>query len=114
MDHDVESIVESFRNLVATNPELAGFDIASMVQPSIRLSTRRVPSALIDLGVSRIGGIPDVPANFIWPRWLPLKSRNDKFGSRWMPAEPAPLGFIAQFDLSDLPRVDDDLPISGW
>jgi uncharacterized protein YwqG len=114
MERDVAELVEAFQRDVAANPDLKGFDVASMVQPSVRLSTRRVPHALIGLGASRLGGIPDVPRDFVWPRWVPLKPRDNKFGARWQPLEPTPLGFIAQFDLSDLPRVDDDVPNSGW
>lgn len=66
------------------------------------------------MGESRIGGVPDVPPGFEWPRWLPLKPRDDKFARPWRPDGAAPLGFIAQIDLSDIPHVDDSLPASGW
>jgi hypothetical protein len=50
------------------------------------------------VGASRIGGLPDVPADFEWPR----------------EADGSPLCFIAQINLADLPRLTDHpLPTTG-
>jgi len=78
------------------------------------MATHRDIFAQIGVGGSRIGGLPDVPSGFEWPRWSPSKLRDEKSDRPWPPHEPAPLGFIAQFDLSAIPRVDDSLPGSGW
>jgi uncharacterized protein YwqG len=80
----------------------------------VRLSTRRVPYARIGIGDSRIGGIPDVPSGFEWPRWAPSRQRDDKFGQPWHPERPVPHGLIAQIDLSAVPHLDDLLPSCGW
>ncbi len=56
------------------------------------------PTPDAPVGASRIGGSPDVPADFVWPR-----ERNGD-----------PLPFIAQVNLADVPRVTDHpLPASG-
>lgn len=96
------------------DPNLDRLGLLSLVRPSIRLATQRVPDTQIKLGASRIGGTPDVPHGWEWPRWRPSEQRDDKFGEPWHPDQPAPLGFIAQIDLSTLPQVDDILPSSGW
>ena len=45
-----------------------------------------------DVGGSKFGGFPDLPADFNWPHW-----------------DDAPLTFLAQFRLSDLARFDCEL-----
>ena len=114
MNTGIESLVNSLRSRVTADPNLERLDLLSLVRPSIRLTTQRVPCAQIELGASRIGATPDVPPGWEWPRWMPSKQRDNKFGEPWRPDKPAPLGFIAQIDLSTLPQVDDMLPSSGW
>src|SRR5262245_27413051 len=101
----IEPLLASLRERIAGDKDLAGRDLLALVQSSIRLGTGRVPFARIAIGDSRIGGVPDVPHGFEWPRWLPKPPRDDKFGSEWRPENPAPLGFIAQIDLSEIPHV---------
>jgi uncharacterized protein YwqG len=105
---------ESLRNRIAMDPVLKEFDLAPLARPSIRLAAQRVPYARIEIGDSRIGGIPDVPPGFEWPRWVPAEERNNKFAEPWRPDAPAPLGFIAQIDLSALPSIDGTFPNAGW
>ena len=114
MNQFVEPLFTSLRSQIASDPNLSGLDLVSLARPSVRLATQRVPYARIGLGESRIGGVPDVPSAFEWPRWSPSKQRDDKFAHPWRPNSPAPLGFIAQIDLCGIPQVDDSLPSSGW
>lgn len=114
MTPDIEPLLASLSNRLVGDPHLARLNLLSQVRPSIRLATERVPYARLELGDSRIGGMPDLPAGFKWPRWTPRKQRDNKFGERWRPDAPAPLGFIAQIDLTAVPRVDHILPGSGW
>ncbi len=114
MSFNLEPLLAGLRDRIAADPNLAGLELLSRARPSVRLTTQCVPSARIGLGESRIGGTPDVPPGFEWPRWAPAKARDDKFAQPWRPDGPAPLGFIAQIDLSAVPRVDDALPRSGW
>lgn len=60
-------------------------DVVMLARPSARL----VPGGAGRVGGSRLGGLPDVPADFAWPH-----SPDD-----------APLGFIAQIDLGDIQSV---------
>lgn len=113
MDADIQAQFERLRERVAAEPDLAGFDVVSLARPSVRLGTVRVPYAQLGPGASRIGGVPDVPTGFEWPRWLPPPRRDNVF-TLPRPGTPAPLGFIAQIDLSDIPHVDDAMPRSGW
>lgn len=55
----------------------------------------------VPLGASRIGGLPDLPASVEWPSGM-------KDGK---PSEHA--SFLAQFNLAELPAVDDGLPRQG-
>jgi uncharacterized protein YwqG len=114
MNPDVELLLKTLRKRVTADPNLAGLDLVSFVRPSVRLATRRVPNSRVGIGESRIGGMPDVAPGFEWPRWTPRKQRDDKFGQPWHPRKPAALGFIAQIDLSELSRVEEMLPSSGW
>jgi uncharacterized protein YwqG len=114
MTRDIQPLLQALRNRVATDRDLHELDLSSLARPSIRLATQRVPYARIEIGESRIGGVPDVPPDFEWPRWLPSKQWNDRYGRSWRPDDSAPLGFIAQIDLSAMPRVDNSLPSSGW
>lgn len=114
MSTDNNSLFDSLRERINADSRLGRLDLFSLARPSIRLATQRVPYARLGMGDSRIGGIPDVPPELEWPRWLPSKRRDNKFGEPWQPDGPAPLGFIAQIDLGAVPRVDDSLPDSGW
>lgn len=110
----IQPLLDALRSRLAADAVLTSFDVASLALPSVRLITQRVPHNGIGLGESRIGGIPDVPAGFEWPRWMPPRRRVGLLG-RWRKlAIPTPLGFIAQIYLSSLPSVDDSLPSSGW
>jgi uncharacterized protein YwqG len=73
--------------------------VAPRIKPSIRLRTNPVRLDAVDLGGTRIGGVPDLPAAIGWPQ------RGDQ-----------PLGFIAQVRLSDVRELDPDtlLPPAGW
>jgi uncharacterized protein YwqG len=114
MKQHLEPLLMQLRDYVAKRTQLSALDLPALARLSVRLVTQQVPQARIGLGESRIGGIPDLPAGIDWPRWLPLKQRDDRFGKPWRPKLPAPLGFIAQIDLQEVPRIDDTLPSSGW
>jgi uncharacterized protein YwqG len=109
-----EPLFASLRTQIEADRNLLEMDLYSLVRPSVRLVTQRVPLARIEPGHSRIGGRPDVPPGFEWPHWSPPESTDDKFGQPWNPPDPVPLGFIAQIDLGNLPRMDEVLPGSGW
>src|SRR5690348_4717874 len=72
--------------------------IMADVKPCIRLKLDYMPDEAIPVGVSKMGGSPDVPEVFAWPRWNDL-----------------PLTFIAQIRLSDakLFDVEDLFPAGG-
>ena len=103
MDASNHPLIGMLRERIASDPNLAGIDLLSLALPAVRLVTEQVPLARIGIGESRIGGVPDVPADFEWPRWMPSKKRDDKYGQPWRPKGSAPLGFIAQIDSSDDP-----------
>jgi uncharacterized protein YwqG len=100
LNSTVESLFQSLKERIAETPDLAGLNLPALALPSLRLVTQR---ARPELGESRIGGTPDAPPGFEWPRWTPPKQNR-----------PVPLGFIAQIDLSAIPSFDDALPASGW
>jgi uncharacterized protein YwqG len=65
---------------------------------SLQIHAVRCKQEDLALGASRFGGMPDLPAGFRWPIFQGL-----------------PLLFVAQFDLSTLPRAAAScLPASGW
>ena len=64
-------------------------DIDVLAQPSIRLFTTPVEESSLQVGVSKLGGLPDLPAGTQWPEWNGL-----------------PQSFIAQIHLDDLHSYD--------
>ncbi len=111
--YDTSELFRRLRDQLAAEPDLAEFNIESLAVPSLRLVTQPVPYARLELGESRIGGVPDTPPGFEWPRWTPPPKQADKFGTPG-PDAPIPLGFIAQIDLAAVPQIDVALPTSGW
>jgi uncharacterized protein YwqG len=85
---------------------------------------RPVPrkDADIPIGASKLGGAPDLPANFAWPRRCSME-RKYQHGIPWRdqeivdqrPGEDIELSFIAQLDLSSIQVgwIDVDLPRHG-
>lgn len=73
-------------------------DIHYLVRPSIRLLTTPVDEATLQPGVSKLGGLPDLPEGIAWP---------EKQGQ--------PQSFIAQIRLADVHAYDVDrvLPETG-
>lgn len=72
--------------------------LISLLRPAITLTPTRTDDAQIEVGASKFGGAPDVPADFEWPKWNEL-----------------PLGFLAQIDLEEVAPFDVEglLPKSG-
>ena len=73
-------------------------DIDAVAKASIRLFTSPVTESTLTVGVSKLGGVPDVPPSFVWPQWKGL-----------------PQSFIAQIRLEDAHPYDVDgvLPEQG-
>lgn len=69
------------------------------LKPEIRIELTRVDESQIPIGISKIGGRPDLPSSTPWP------------------SEPneVPLSFLAQFNLSELPSngVEHGFPSNG-
>lgn len=114
MNEELQQHLKQLSDRIASWPELDGKNLIQLARPSARLATERVPQHLLGLGESRIGGLPDVPPDFEWPRWLPQEERYDQYGQPWKPRQSVPLGFLAQIDLESIPRIDDTLPSTGW
>ena len=114
MEPKVQALLPSFRKLLAEHPELDAEFIESTILPSVGLTAHRVPQDQLALGASRLGGIPDVPPDFEWPRWLAPPTWWDKLRARWQPRTPTPLGFLAQVNLSEMPCIDPAMPLTGW
>jgi uncharacterized protein YwqG len=64
-------------------------DIDALVKPSIRLYTTPIDGASLPIGVSKVGGLPDLPPNLTWPEFKGL-----------------PQSFIAQIRLVDVRPYD--------
>ncbi len=73
-------------------------DILRFAKPSIRLTSHRVDEQIIEIGISQIGGAPDLPEGIEWPDW-----------------KGAPMSFIAQIRLEETAPCDPQkvLPRSG-
>lgn len=66
--------------------------------PAIALLLEKADNENLAVGQSKIGGAPDVPADFDWPQW-----------------KEKPLGFVAQFNFEEVAPFDlkQELPTSG-
>lgn len=73
-------------------------DIDRVSRASIRLYTTSVDESTLEIGASKLGGIPDLPPGVTWPEWKGL-----------------PQSFIAQIRLDDVRQYDTDnvLPQGG-
>lgn len=73
-------------------------DIDAISRESIRLSTTPIDESTLEIGASKLGGLPDLPSGTAWPQW-----------------KDTPQSFIAQIRLSDAHPCDTDglLPASG-
>jgi len=74
MHPEIQRLMEALRCRIAANADLAGVDVLSLARPSIRLTANRVADGSLEQGASRIGGTPDVPPQWDWPRWMPTKT----------------------------------------
>lgn len=68
--------------------------VKAQMRRSLRMKTMRCEMNTLPIGASRIGGIPDVPPGFNWPRY-----------------KDSPLSFIAQIHLAEIPVEMIDLPL---
>jgi hypothetical protein len=75
--------------------------------PGIKLHAKPAKTRLA-VGRSKLGGHPDLPADFVWP--AATRAGNGKSLTA------APLSFIGQIALADVARLDRDhlLPSAGW
>jgi hypothetical protein len=72
-------------------------DMISRVNQAKRRRDERVLAGML-IGASRVGGVPDLPPGVAWPTY-----------------DGKPVTFVAQIDLSELPReVGALLPAEGW
>jgi len=73
-------------------------DLDLVSKASIRLYTTRVDESTLNVGVSKLGSLPDLPPEIAWPKWKGL-----------------PQSFIAQINVNDVRPYDTDklLPQGG-
>jgi uncharacterized protein YwqG len=73
-------------------------DVLKLIQESIRLTLHPLGDTPTPPGVSRLGGVPDLPVGVAWPAW-----------------KDAPMSFIGQVNLADLANFGpaQDLPKNG-
>lgn len=64
-------------------------DIDALTRPSIRLFTTHADESSLPVGISKLGGLPDLPAGIVWPESNGL-----------------PQSFLAQIHLDDLHSYD--------
>lgn len=96
-----EPVAARARQELVDRLEAAGLDCAEELRAHITEGRDVQASATaldaLALGASRLGGMPDVPADFVWPA-----------------SAARPLHFLAQIDLRDVADASEALPSSGW
>ena len=93
-DQIKKHIIDSYYNLEISDK----VEIIELIKPTIGIRTKSLNDNQIGIGVSKIGGKPDLPTDFKWP----------KFKNEY-------LTFCAQYNLSELSKFDleHDLPKNG-
>ena len=85
---------------IKADPALAAVahDLDRVARPALRLAAAPTDLAQLAPGATRFGGLPDVPASFVWPSW-----------------HDAPMAFLAQFDLAAVAQASahTGLPATG-
>ena len=69
-------------------------DIDSIACESIRINTTPIEESTLPVGVSKLGGAPDLPSGTVWPEW-----KNE------------PQSFIAQIRLDDIRPLNIETPL---
>ena len=82
--------------MTTTREQLAAF-LKANEKPEISIEYKAAKKAL-PIGASKLGGLPDVPADFVWPRFAGTDYEGVK--------RERPLSFMAQFDLTELASFD--------
>jgi uncharacterized protein YwqG len=80
------------QHIIESKYELESFDkleIIDLIKPAIGVRTKSIKDNKVKVGKSKIGGNPDIPVNFEWP----------KFKNEY-------LTFCAQYNLSELGEYD--------
>ena len=70
--HDLE------RSLQSAGLQAQSRDIAATLRPVILFLRQQVPDAPLPAGISKIGGDPDLPADFAWPERPPLADADQR------------------------------------
>ena len=89
-----ENAVEAVKRKLAQQMDECGLsriatDLEKLVEPSIRIRTEPADDQQLEIGASKIGGVPDLPEGTEWPRW-----------------KGTPLAFIAQLKMDDVFKHD--------
>jgi uncharacterized protein YwqG len=96
----MKSLADTLRILEDSGLRYLFDEDSTLLEPAIELRTRPAVGDLSPIGSMKLGGLPDVPMDFVWP-----------VDGKW------PLTFIAQLDLaslhSRLPEVAAPLPATG-
>ncbi len=81
--------------------------VSKIAKQEIRLSYRKAEGEM-PVGASKLGGRPDLPADFVWPEFEGTDYSDNS-------VEPRPLAFLAQINLKDIAAYDQEglLPQTG-
>lgn len=88
-------------------------DVEALLKSSVRLAAHASDDAQIPVGASKLGGLPDLPADVAWPQCQDLS-----WGEGWWTKEQiqgGPLFFLLQLNMADVAHLDSEhaLPDTG-
>jgi uncharacterized protein YwqG len=99
--------------------------LEALLRPSIRIRIRKSDENAIEIGASKIGGVPDLPQGFEWPRWAGRLQNRESTTPKPTPApidnehrhsgQDGPMFFWGQFRMADVAPHDAEgiLPTTG-
>lgn len=106
---DFDDLIQKAKSLISQSPfQERMSELVSRLVPSFRLTTEKDDQCDPEVGSSRMGGRPDLPTGWQWPRWDGYDHSN-----QYLSKKPTPLSFISQLNLRDLPKRTPEVPDSG-
>lgn len=106
---EIDRLIGEAKSRITDSPfhsRLSEFE--QLLKPSLRLRSEKIAQGKQAVASSRMGGLPDLPSEWQWPRWDGYDHPN-----QYLKKEPTPLSFICQLNLAELPWRPAGIPETG-
>ncbi|MCA9080778.1 MAG: DUF1963 domain-containing protein [Planctomycetaceae bacterium] len=105
----IDRLIGEATSRIADSPfHLRLREFERLLKPSIRLKSEKIAQGKQAVGSSQLGGLPDLPDEWQWPRWDGYDHPN-----QYLKNVPTPLSFICQLNLTQIPWRPVGIPETG-